>query len=185
MADLVLASSSPRRRLLLESAGIEVEVDGADVDESVLAKEQPVAYAQRLARAKAFTVAVRHPGRVVLGADTIVTIGGAILGKPTDADDAERMLLHLAGRRHEVVTAVGLVRDDQIREITETTGVWMRPPDQSFIRAYVATGDPLDKAGAYGIQGIGSLLIDRIEGDLFNVMGLPLEQVMNLLSERA
>lgn len=179
----VLASTSPRRHLLLELAGIPHEIDAVPVDESVLEDESPIDYVSRLAEAKAAAVAKRHPGCPVLGADTVVTLEGSILGKPADARDAESMLARLAGRSHEVLTAIAVVAGEQVEIAIETTEVWMRPADPSLISDYVATGEPLDKAGAYAAQGIGALLIDRIDGDFFNVMGLPLRRVTQLLEK--
>ncbi len=181
MSELILASTSPRRRLLLELAGIPHEVDAEPVDESVLEGESPIEYATRLARVKAQAVAERHPGRRVLGADTVVVLDGSILGKPSDEQDAESILHRLAARRHDVLTAVALVRDGVVDEAVEVTAVWMRAADPSLIRAYVATGEPMDKAGGYAAQGVGALLVDRIDGDFFNVMGLPLPRVIEML----
>lgn len=181
MADLILASTSPRRHMLLELAGIPHEIDATPVDESLLEGESANEFAARLARAKATAVAVRRPGRRVLGADTVVILDGSILGKPSDEQDAEAMLHRLAARRHDVLTAVALVHDEKIDEAIEVTAVWMRAPDPSLIRAYVATGEPMDKAGGYAAQGVGALLVDRIEGDFFNVMGLPLRRVVEML----
>jgi septum formation protein len=181
MSELILASTSPRRRLLLELAGIPHEVDAEPVDESVLEGEPPIEYATRLARAKALAVAARHPDQQVLGADTVVILDDSILGKPANSQDAESMLHRLAGRRHEVLTAVAVVCGDVINEEVERTVVWMSGRDPSLIRAYVASGEPMDKAGAYAAQGLGALLIDHIDGDFFNVMGLPLCRVVEML----
>lgn len=175
---LILASASPRRRRLLEMLGIQVIVHPANVQEIPLPREVPEAYARRLARDKARAV----PGRLVLAADTIVVVDGKILEKPADPEDAVRMLQRLAGRRHEVITAVALMADGTLHEAASTTGVWFRPVDEATLRAYVATGEPMDKAGAYGIQGPGAVLIDRIEGDFFTVMGLPVGLVAELLA---
>ncbi|MEO8449809.1 MAG: Maf family protein [Gemmatimonadota bacterium] len=177
---IVLASRSPRRRQLLEMLGIPVVVHVSDVQEIRLPREAPSAYARRLARDKARAV----PGEVVLGADTIVVVDDDILEKPADAEDAVRMLLRLQGRRHEVITSVCLVARGREHEAQDRTAVYFRPAPEPLIRAYVATGEPMDKAGAYGIQGYGAALVDRIEGDFFGVMGLPVRLVLDLL-ERA
>lgn len=176
---LVLASSSPRRRHLLETLGIPILVQPADVQEIPLPREAPDAYARRLARDKARAV----PGRLVLGADTIVVLDDEILEKPADADHAVAMLSRLQGRTHEVITAVCLVADGTERVLHDRTAVTMRPADEALLRAYVATGEPMDKAGSYGIQGPGAALIERVEGDFFSVMGLPLRLVLRLLAE--
>lgn len=174
---LVLASSSPRRRQLLEMLGIPFRVHSADVQEIPLPNEAPAAYTSRLARDKARAV----PGAWVLGADTTVVLDGHLLEKPADAEDAVRMLTRLAGRRHEVITAVCLLADGREFVAVDTTAVYFRPATEEFLRAYVATGEPMDKAGAYGIQGYGAALVDRIEGDFFSVMGLPVRKVLDLL----
>jgi septum formation protein len=171
--------------MLLELAGIPHEVDSVPVDESVREGESPGAYAARLARAKATAVAVRRPGCRVLGADTVVVLDGSILGKPRDRRSAESMLHRLAGKRHDVLTAVALVCDENVDEAVEITAVWMRAADPSLIRAYVATGESMDKAGGYAAQGVGALLVDRIEGDFFNVMGLPLGRVVEMIEKQA
>ena len=175
---LTLASASPRRRQLLEMLGVPVRVVPSNVAEVHVPGEAPRAYVERLARDKATSV----PGDLVLGADTTVVLDGQLLEKPADADDAVRMLRLLQGRTHEVMTSVALVSGGVVRQATDVTRVTFRPADEEFLRAYVATGEPMDKAGAYGIQGYGAALIDRIEGDFFGVMGLPLRLVLELLA---
>jgi septum formation protein len=160
--------------------GIPVVVTHADVVEVPLPGETPERYARRLAREKARAV----PGAYVLGADTIVVLDGQILEKPSDEDDALRMLRQLQGRRHEVISAVALVAEGQLYQAQDRTFVYFRPADDAFLRGYIRTGEPMDKAGAYGIQGYGAALVERIEGDFFGVMGLPLRLVLDLL-ERA
>jgi septum formation protein len=174
---LVLASSSPRRRQLLEMLGLRFMVASADVQELRLPGEAPAAYARRLARDKARAV----PGAWVLGADTIVVLGEAVLEKPRDAEDAVEMLRRLQGRRHDVITAICLLADGVEHEAADTTAVYFRAVTDDFLRAYVATREPMDKAGAYGIQGYGAALVERIDGDFFSVMGLPLRLVLDLL----
>ncbi len=176
---LVLASASPRRREILNSAGIPCSVRPADIDESRLAGETPGDYVRRLAEAKAR--AVRQPGETVLGADTVVVTGGRILGKPRDAADASRMLGLLSGRVHEVITGICLLRDEECQNVSETTKVKFCELSDSEIDSYISTGEPLDKAGAYGIQGSASKFIERIEGCYFNVVGLPISRVYRLL----
>jgi len=185
---LVLGSGSPRRRELLARAGVAFEVQPADVDERARPGEAPRALAERLAREKALAVARRvgpAPARLVLGADTIVVVDGEVLGKPVDPEDAERLLGRLVGRGHRVLTAVALVESETLggwSTIVESR-VWMRPADRGEIRRYVATGEPLDKAGAYAAQGAGRRFIARIEGSETNVIGLPLEETLALLRE--
>lgn len=176
---LTLASASPRRKQLLEMLGIPIEVIPSLVPEVRAPHEDPIAYVRRLAHAKARSV----PGTWVLGADTTVILGGEILEKPADAADAFRMLRRLAGRTHEVATAVALAHGRQVLEAVDVTKVTFRGADDAFLRAYVATGEPMDKAGAYGIQGFGAALVDRLEGDFFGVMGLPVRKVLDLLGQ--
>jgi septum formation protein len=175
---LVLASGSPRRRQLLEMLGIPIEVRPSHIPEVRAAGESPRSYAERLAREKAASV----PGRLVLGADTTVVVDGEMLEKPADAADALRMLRRLQGRRHEVITAVAMSSPEGLLAATDVTAVTFRPADDDFLRAYIATGEPMDKAGAYGIQGYGAALVERIDGDFFGVMGLPVRLVLDLLA---
>jgi septum formation protein len=176
---LVLASRSPRRRQLLEMLGIPIVVASADVQELRLPRESPGAYAQRLARDKARVV----PGALVLGADTIVVVDGEVLEKPVNAEDALRMLRRLQGRTHQVITAIALIAHWRTFQASDTTQVTFRPAEDDLLRAYIATGEPMDKAGAYGIQGYGAALVERIEGDFFSVMGLPVRLVLDLLKQ--
>ena len=181
---LVLASASPRRRHLLEQLGLLFEVDPAHVDESALPGEAPAAHVERLALEKARAVAARRPDAIVLGGDTEVVLDGVVLGKPSSAAEAVDMLLRLQGREHRVETGVALVAPGG-REAAEVVGVDVRfrPFDRARAEAYVATDEPLDKAGAYGIQGYGSVLVEAIRGDYFAVMGLPVARVVALLEE--
>jgi septum formation protein len=168
----------PRRRQLLEMLGIPVRVvpPRSEVRRPV---ETPVDYVERLAREKALAV----PGRLVLGADTTVVVRDEVLEKPVDAVDALRMLRKLQGRTHQVVTSIALVAGETIHQATDVTNVVFRRLDDVFLEAYVATGEPMDKAGAYGIQGYGAALVERIDGDFFSVMGLPIRLVLELLDE--
>jgi septum formation protein len=178
---IVLASTSPRRQQLLDMLGIEYEIDPARIDESQNPGEPPEELAVRLARQKAVTVAQRHTGVPVLAADTLVVIDGVVLGKPASRAEAKRMLTMLSGRQHRVITAVALAWDGQMRELYDVTKVWFRSLDEAFIAEYVATGEPLDKAGSYAVQGRGAVLVQRIEGDFFGVMGLPIRLVVSLM----
>lgn len=180
---LVLASSSPRRRDLLTHAGIAFQVDPAEVDETRRRGEAPEEYARRVALAKAETVKSRRPHDTVLGADTIVVVDAEVLGKPADAEDAKVMLRKLRGRSHEVVTAVALLRDGRTLQHEERTRVAFSDVTEGEIEAYVAHGEPMDKAGAYAIQGWASRWITRIEGDYFNVVGLPVAAVWKMLRD--
>jgi septum formation protein len=177
----VLASQSPRRRELLRLIGIAHEVVPADLDESLLPGEEPVAHAERLARAKAAAVAATHPHAAVIGADTIVVLDGVILGKPADRAEAARTLRRLSGRTHTVHTAVAVARDGRVESGVESVEVTFRPLSDAQIAAYVATGEPMDKAGAYGIQGYGAVIVERVHGDYFAVMGLALGRLVGLL----
>ncbi|MFB3070147.1 MAG: nucleoside triphosphate pyrophosphatase [Gemmatimonadales bacterium] len=178
---IVLASRSPRRRQLLEMLGISHVVDPVEIDERQQAGEDPEPFAQRLAREKAVAGSKRHPGKWVLGADTIVVLDKETLGKPSSPDEAEEMLLRLAGKCHRVVSAVALARGEDVHAAHDVTSVWMRSVSRETARQYVATGEPLDKAGSYAIQGVGAVLVDRIEGDYFGVMGLPVRLVVELM----
>jgi nucleoside triphosphate pyrophosphatase len=179
LAPLTLASASPRRRQLLEMLGIPVHVVPSNIPEVRRSFETPVDYVERLAREKALSV----PGELVLGADTTVVVRDAVLEKPADAAEALRMLQQLQGRTHQVVTSVALIADETVHQATDVTNVTFRRVDDDFLLAYVATGEPMDKAGAYGIQGYGAALVERIEGDFFSVMGLPVRLVLNLMRE--
>jgi septum formation protein len=186
-APLLLASASPRRRELLRRAGVAFEVCPADVDESALSGEAPEPYASRLAREKALSIARRagSDSRFVLGADTVVIARDRIYGKPADPDDAVRILRELRGLTHRVLTAVALARDGHVlHELRVESHVTLREASDPEIRAYVATGEPLDKAGAYALQGEGARLVLRVEGSRSNVIGLPLEETLALLREQ-
>ncbi len=179
----VLASASPRRAELLAAAGFTFTVAHADIDETPLAAEPADLYVRRLAEAKARAVADRYPGCVVLGADTTVVVDGDILGKPVDAADAVAMLRRLQGRAHEVLTGVALVAGDHVRVELATTRVWFALMTDHEIAAYVATGEPMDKAGAYGIQGRAACYVTRIDGSYSNVVGLPVAVAHMLVGE--
>ena len=181
MKPLVLASSSPRRLQLLDMLGIPSRVVVPDVDETLAAGETPEAYVVRLARAKASLVAAREPGELVLGADTTVVVRGEVLGKPVSPEEAAVMLGKLAGRTHHVMTGVALALGDRVLHALDVTDVTFRSLDRETIEGYVATDEPMDKAGAYAVQGRGAALIEGIRGDFFGVMGLPLRLVLDLL----
>jgi septum formation protein len=181
---LVLASRSPRRAELLRAAGFEFVVRVADIDETPLKGEAPVDYVLRLAEEKAAAVPAAQD-EIVLAADTCVVLGSDIMNKPKDADDASRMLTALQGRRHEVITGICIRQGNSSVRECASTSVWFSPLSEAEITDYVASGEPVDKAGAYGIQGLASRFIDRIEGSYTNVVGLPVSLVYRLLRENA
>lgn len=180
---LVLASASPRRRELLAQAGFVFEVRAADVDETLRVGETPVEYVRRLALEKARAVAALVGDAVVIGADTTVVLEGEVLGKPEDVADAERMLRRLSGRTHQVHTGIAVGHGEMWRSHVETTDVTFREIEEEELGVYLASGDAMDKAGAYGIQGYAARWIPRIDGDYFNVVGLPVSAVVRLLGE--
>lgn len=180
---LILASASPRRRELLEQAGIAFSVIPSDADEGVLSGEAPAEYSLRVAQAKAQDVASKHPGYWVLGADTIVVVDNLILGKPKDAADVHQMLRLLSGRVHQVITAFVLIAangQEYEQQIVATTVTFKLLSDEQ-IQAYLTTGEPFDKAGAYAVQGIGATLVEKVEGSYTNVVGLPIDEVLEAL----
>lgn len=183
-AELILASASPRRKELLRNAHIVVTVVPADVHEQRQTDEAPAAYAERLACDKARAVAARTAGKLVLGADTIVVLGDDVLEKPFDAADAERMLRQLSGRTHQVITGVCLIGPGFEDVQSESTDVTMAEIPDFEIAQYVATGEPMDKAGAYAIQGMASRWVTRLDGDYCNVVGLPVARVYRMLRAR-
>lgn len=177
---LILASASPRRAELLRAAGVEFDVIPADIDETMDAEEWPDGYVRRVAQAKADVVRPRAAGRPVLSADTIVLIDNQVLGKPVDASDAKRMLRLLSGREHTVITAVHLVSESKSETSVERTVVEFAPLSDAEIDWYVASGEPMDKAGGYAIQGLASRFVTRIQGSYSNVVGLPVAPVYQL-----
>lgn len=180
---LILASSSPRRRELLAQVGLTFDVIPAHIDETRRALEEPTTYVQRLALEKAQAVHALHPDAFILGADTTVEIDGHALEKPSDRADAERMLRALSGRVHHVHTGLALLSPRSQRLHLETTSVTFSPVDKAELQHYLDSGEPYDKAGAYGIQGYAARWIPRIDGDYFNVMGLPLAATVRLLKD--
>ena len=178
---LILASASPRRSELLRKARIVFRTEPAHVPEGRAAGEAPTVYAERLSREKARAIAAKHPGDFVLGADTIVVCDAHVLEKPTDEPDAARMLRLLAGRTHDVTTGVCLCGPNTEIVESETTRVTVAEISEEEITDYVHTGEPMDKAGAYGIQGMFSRWVTGIEGDYFNVVGLPIARVYAML----
>ncbi len=179
---LVLASASPRRTDLLRAAGYTFLVDAADVDERPRPGELPTAYVERVARAKADTVARRHSGSVVLGADTCVVINDRILGKPADEGEADAMLQWLSGREHEVLTGVAVRYGAEVEAVVVSTSVRFLQLSRSDVAWYMASGEADGKAGGYAIQGLASRFVERIEGSYSNVVGLPVAEVAVLLA---
>jgi septum formation protein len=176
---VILASQSPRRRDLLTLIGIAHEVRPADIDETYLPGEAPRVHAERLAREKA--AAILEPEAVVIGSDTIVVVDGDVLGKPRDEADAARMLRRLSGRTHSVITAVAVAWRGNIESGVEAVDVTFHELSDASITSYIATREPMDKAGAYGIQGYGATIVAAVQGDYFAVMGLPLQHLVRLL----
>ncbi len=181
---LVLASGSPRRRELLADLGLEFEVSPSALPEPApLADEPSLDYARRMAELKTRDVAARFPDRTVLGADTIVVLGGEIMGKPKDEANALAMLTRLSGMTHQVVTGFCVIRPGgEVVTQSVSTDVDMRISDEAELKSYIATGEPMDKAGAYAIQGIGTFLVTAIRGSYTNVVGLPVARVLEVLS---
>jgi len=183
--DVVLASASPRRRELLTLVGIPHVVRPADIDETPLPDEAPAALVTRLAREKALRVAATAgtPHTLIVAADTTVVLDGEILNKPESVADAERTLARLSGRTHTVATGIACALNGRLVSDVEQVAVTFRRLDADEIRAYVATGEPMDKAGSYGIQGYGATIVQRIDGDYFAVMGLSLVRMLELMRE--
>jgi nucleoside triphosphate pyrophosphatase len=182
---LVLASASPRRRELLDQSGVAFESFASAVQEVARPGEQPDTFAQRMAREKAADVARHLPGRFVLAADTVVVVDDVVLGKPADRDDARRMLRTLSGRGHRVLTAVALI-DPQggLEEVLVQSDVEFRGLSEHEIEDYLNTGEPFDKAGAYGLQGGAAKFVRQVRGSVSNVIGLPMDEVAVLLRRR-
>jgi septum formation protein len=180
---VVLASGSPRRHELLNLVGISHEVRPANIDESLRSRETPHRHAERLAREKASAVATRDPNLITIGADTIVVVNRKILGKPASVEQAATMLRQLSGREHKVVTAIAVSRGKKLRSAVEEVKVKFRRLRDDEIDGYIATGEPMDKAGAYGIQGYGATIVECVNGDYFSVMGLPLARLVGLLRD--
>jgi len=181
---VILASQSPRRRQLLDLIGVTHEVRPADIDESHLGNETPREHAERLARGKVEAIELGDDrDAVTIGSDTIVVVDGEILGKPRDHAHAAAMLRRLSGRSHTVMTGIAVRWRDRIASDVEEVGVTFRALSDDEIARYIATGEPMDKAGAYGIQGFGATIVDRVDGDYFAVMGLALNRLMRLCRE--
>jgi len=180
---LILASASPRRKDFLNSLGFTFSIDPADIDETPLPAEPPDAFAQRMARDKAQALSILHPHKCIIAADTVVALDERIYGKPQNPEQALIFLKQLQGRTHQVITGFSVLARQYNIEAwsTETTMVTFGHFETSVLQSYVNTGDPLDKAGAYGIQGIGTFLVHSIEGSYSNVVGLPLTQLLNTL----
>lgn len=183
MAEIILASASPRRKELLETAGISFTVKVADVEEVIEKNMSADKVVMSLALQKASAVAKDNPDAVVIGADTVVVLDGEILGKPKSEENAVELLMMLSGRVHTVYTGVAIIEGEKVKNFCEATQVEFHPLEKKEIEAYVATKEPMDKAGAYGIQGRGCVLIKKINGDYFNVVGLPVSAVYRELRD--
>ena len=185
MKKIILASASPRRKQLLEQIGLKFEVDPSDYDEKIEPGLGPRELAKKISRGKAETVARRHKNAIVIGADTFIVLGNRILGKPHTADEARKMLEAISGKPHLVITGFCVIGSDTGKTISGSaeTIVFVKKLTPKEIDAYVKSGEPLDKAGAYAIQGLGAVIVERIEGDYFNVIGLPLSALAEALQE--
>lgn len=181
--DLILASSSPRRRDYLEKMGVRFVIMKPDADETIMVGESPSDYVARMAAEKAQIIADLHPGEVVLAADTIVVCHDMIISKPTDREDAKRILRLLSGRTHEVMSAVCIIKDEVEKNFTVTTEVTFAPLTEELIDTYVASGECDDKSGAYAVQGIASMFVAKVSGSVSAVVGLPICQVREALAE--
>ena len=182
--DIILASQSPRRRELLEHMGVEFRVVTPDIDEHMERELPPDELVRRISAEKARAVAAQAgPDAIVIAADTVVALDGAVLGKPADELEAFKMLSTLSGCRHQVYTGLTVLRGKEMHTVSEETAVTFRELSEKEITNYIRTGEPMDKAGAYGIQGYGALLVEGIQGDYYNVMGLPVCRLGGLLKE--
>ena len=181
---ILLASSSPRRIQLMRSIGLDFNQASPEAEEDNTLSD-PVARVELNSLRKAESVRIHHPGSLIIGSDTVVSLGGEIMGKPTDEDDAERMLRDLSGKCNTVFTGISIINTESGKQMTRhaSTRVWFKQLTEEKIRDYVNSGEPLDKAGSYGIQGLGGELVDRIEGSYSNVVGFPLELLTEMLSE--
>ena len=185
MKRIILASASPRRKELLEKIGLKFEVDASDCAEEIDPALEPDEMVHRISLAKAKSVTSRHKDTIIIAADTIGVIGKKLLGKPHTADEARKMLAQISGKSHEVITGFTVLdtASNKVFSGTVNTKVYIKKLTGQEIAAYVRTGEPLDKAGAYGIQGLGAVIVEKIEGDYYNVMGLPLNALTNALKE--
>ncbi|WP_096189535.1 Maf family protein [Evansella halocellulosilytica] len=183
MKPFILASQSPRRKQLLEQVQLPFSIEKSQIEEKFDPKLSPEELVVSLALQKATDVFSRHQDRIVLGADTVVTIDGNVLGKPTDNIDAKKMLQQLSGKKHEVMTGVAIISKEKHLTFYEKTAVYFFELSESDIDAYIASGEPFDKAGSYGIQGLGAALVEKIEGDYFSVVGLPVARVVRAFKE--
>lgn len=179
MRQIILASNSPRRKQLLQMIGLEFTVKTSNFDETGKLDLDPIQLVEYLSFQKAQSVAIKHPNMIVIGADTVVVLDKKIIGKPKNSTDAKKILRKLSNKMHLVITGYAIIDTSTTRRVTNsvTSKVFMKKIPEKQIESYVKTGEPLDKAGAYGIQGLGSILINKIEGDYFNVVGLPIKEL--------
>ncbi len=185
MKNIILASGSPRRKELLEKIGLKFTVDVPDIEEDITTSSSPAELVKELSKRKAESIAKQHPNSIIIAADTIGVLRGKIIGKPHTAGQAKKMLKSLSGGSHLVITGFTILDTATQKTVSKNvkTKVYFRELNKSGIEAYVATGEPLDKAGGYAIQGLGALLVDKIEGDYYNVIGLPLSSLAECLKE--
>lgn len=181
--DIILASASPRRKEILENTKIKFRIIKSDIDEEILEDESPCQVAMRLAMEKSMDIATKNTSSLVIGADTIVVLDDTILGKPKDEEDAINMLRKLSNKEHQVITGISLINLDANKKIIDyvVSNVKFKDLTEEDIKDYIRTKESLDKAGAYGIQGYGALLVEKIEGDYFNIVGLPISKISDLL----
>lgn len=183
MKKIILASASPRRQELLKTIGVPFQIEVANIAENINDLATPKQIVAEIALKKAEDISQKHPGNIVIGADTIVYAAGKVIGKPKDSDEAESTLASLSGKIHQVYTGVAVVEGEKVEVFVERTDVEFWPLTSNEIKAYLATGEPFDKAGGYGIQGQGKLFVKRINGDYYSVVGLPVARLARVLKE--
>ena len=181
--DIILASASPRRKEILQNVNLKFKIETSDVDEQILENEQPISLVLRLALEKGMSISNKYPQALVISADTVVSEGGQILGKPKDEHEAKEMLSRLSGKTHQVITGISLIHSSNSKKIIDyvVSDVKFKQLSQDDIQNYINTNESLDKAGAYGIQGYGAVLVEEIKGDYFNIVGLPISKLSDLL----
>lgn len=183
--NIILASASPRRKEILENTNTKFEIIKSEIDEVILDNELPSQVVMRLAFEKAIDIALKHPDSLVIGADTVVVLNNNILGKPKDSSDAFNMIKQLSGKTHQVITGISLINLNANQKIIDyvVSNVKFKNLSEEDIKDYIQTNESLDKAGAYGIQGFGAMLVEEIQGDYFNIVGLPISRLSDLLKK--
>jgi len=185
MQKIILASTSPRRKQLLEMTGLKFNTEASDYEEDMSLKLKPIELAKKLSRGKAEAVAKKHKNAIVIGADTFISLGDKVLGKPHTPERAKKMLKEISGKPHRVITGFTVINTATGRSISKATGsrIYIKKLSSKIIDSYVRTGEPLDKGGSYAIQGLGCLLVDKIEGDYLNIIGLPVKDVLEAMQK--